>query len=38
MDGCVQAQGHYFGRPVTAADFTALYVSGASVRMNIGLS
>jgi diguanylate cyclase (GGDEF)-like protein len=37
MDGCMQAQGHYFGRPVTAAEFTALYVSGAPVRMNIGL-
>jgi diguanylate cyclase (GGDEF)-like protein len=35
MDGCMQAQGHYFGRPVTAADFKALYVSGAPVRMNL---
>jgi diguanylate cyclase (GGDEF)-like protein len=34
-DGCMQAQGHYFGRPVTAADFTALYVSGAAVRVRM---
>lgn len=36
MDGCMQAQGHYFGRPVTAAEFTARYVKGAPARMNSG--
>jgi diguanylate cyclase (GGDEF)-like protein len=38
MDGCMQAQGHYFGEPVTAAAFKAMYVSAAPARMNIGLS
>jgi EAL domain-containing protein (putative c-di-GMP-specific phosphodiesterase class I) len=36
MDGCQEAQGHYFGRPVSAADFAALYVTGAPERMNLG--
>ena len=38
MHGCMEAQGYYFGRPVPAADFAALYVSPAPVRMNVGLS
>jgi len=38
MDGCVQAQGHYFGRPVTAADFTALYVSTRSFEVEANAS
>ena len=37
-DGCMEIQGNYFGRPVSVADFTALYVSGAQVRIKIGLS
>jgi len=30
--GCREAQGYYFGRPVSAADFTALYVARAAGR------
>jgi predicted signal transduction protein with EAL and GGDEF domain len=36
MDGCTQGPGYYFGRPVTAAAFTGLYVSGEPALMNIG--
>ncbi len=25
QDGCIEAQGYYFGRPVSVSDFTALY-------------
>jgi diguanylate cyclase (GGDEF)-like protein len=33
MDGCMQAQGNYFGRPASAAEFTALYVRARSVEV-----